>query len=93
MLRSGGRRTGTQPEVRQITDRRRKPRDLDPETGKSGGGALSLAGSLARSRLYRAALAKELKKQLAPGNRKLDELEKQNEELKKQNEHLKKQLK
>ena len=55
--------------------------------------AVSLAGSFARNRMYRAALARELKKQLAPVNKKLDELEKQNEELKKQNEQLKKQLK
>ena len=56
------------------------------------GAAVSLAGSFARNRFYRAALARELKKQLAPVNKKLDELEKQNEELKKQNEQLKKQL-
>jgi TolA-binding protein len=57
-----------------------------------GGVAVSLAGSWLRRRSYRAALAKEMKKQLAPLNKKLDELEKQNEELKKQNEELKKKL-
>lgn len=58
----------------------------------AGGFAVSLAGSWLHNRVYRAAVAKELKKQLAPVNKKLDELEKQNEELKKQNEQLKKQL-
>ncbi len=58
-----------------------------------GVAAVSLAGKWLRSRAYRAAVAKELKKQLAPLNKKLDELEKQNEELKKQNEQLRKQLK
>ena len=54
--------------------------------------ALALAGSLARRRMIRSALARELKKQLAPVNKKLDELEEQNKELKKQNEQLRKQL-
>ena len=69
-------------------------RDLKKLVGLlvGAGLAVSLAGSLARNRLYRAALARELKKQLAPVTKKLDELEKQNEELKKQNEQLKKQL-
>ena len=58
----------------------------------AGGVAVSLAGNWLRNRFYRAAVAKELKKQLAPVNKKLDELEKQNDELKKQNEQLKKQL-
>lgn len=57
-----------------------------------GGVAVSLAGNWLYNRVYRAAVAKELKKQLAPVNKKLDELEKQNEELRKQNEQLKKQL-
>ncbi len=56
------------------------------------GAALSILGSLARNRIYRAAVARELKKQLAPVNKKLDELEKQNDELKKQNQELKKKL-
>ena len=51
-----------------------------------------LLGSLGRTGVYRAAVAKELKKQLEPVNRKLDELEKQNEELKRQNEELRVQL-
>ncbi len=55
--------------------------------------ALALAGSIARRHMIRAALSKELKKQLAPVNKKLDELEEQNKELKKQNEQLRKQLK
>ena len=70
--------------------------DLDKRLGAlllGGVAAVSLAGKWLRSRAYRAAVAKELKKQLAPLNKKLDELEKQNEELKKQNEQLRKQLK
>ena len=54
--------------------------------------ALSLLGGLSRTGVYRAAVAKELKKQLEPVNRKLDELEEQNEELKRQNEELRAQL-
>ena len=59
----------------------------------AGGVAVSLLGNWLHNRAYRAAVARELKKQLAPVNRKLDELEKQNTELKKQNDQLKKQLK
>lgn len=58
----------------------------------AGGVAVTLVGNWLHNRVYRAAVARELKKQLAPVNKKLDELEKQNEELKKQNEQLKKQL-
>ena len=58
----------------------------------AGGVAVSLVGNWLHNRVYRAAVARELKKQLAPVNKKLDELERQNEELKKQNEQLKKQL-
>lgn len=52
----------------------------------AGGGVLLLgaAGSAARYEAYRLAVSRELKKQLAPLNAKLDELEKQNEELKKE---------
>ena len=51
-----------------------------------GGGALALgaAGSAARYESYRLAVSRELKKQLAPINAKLEELEKQNEELRKE---------
>lgn len=58
-----------------------------------GTAALSLTGSLIQSRLYRAALARELKRQLAPIHKKLDALEQQNKELKAQNEQLRKELK
>ena len=58
----------------------------------SGVAALSLGGTLAQARLTRAALAKELKKQLAPVNKKLDELEKQNAELQRQNAELQRRL-
>lgn len=50
----------------------------------AGGVAVSLVGNWLHNRVYRAAVARELKKQLAPVNKKLDELEKQNEDLKKQ---------
>ena len=50
----------------------------------AGGVAVSLLGNWLHNRAYRAAVARELKKQLAPVNKKLDELEKQNEDLKKQ---------
>ena len=53
---------------------------------------LGLTASAIRTRLYRRALARELKRQLAPINKKLDALEKQNKELMEQNEQLKKQL-
>lgn len=57
-----------------------------------GGAALSLLGKLTHDRRYRAAISRELEKQLEPFNKKLEELEKQNEELKRQNEQLRKQL-
>ena len=53
---------------------------------------LGLTASAIRTRLYRRALARELKRQLAPINKKLDALEKQNKELMEQNEQLKKKL-
>jgi hypothetical protein len=58
-----------------------------------GGSVLfSLIGTLSKIRMYRAAVRRELKKQLEPINRKLDELEAQNEELKRQNKELQKKL-
>lgn len=58
-----------------------------------GGAAfLSLLGTAGHERLYRAAVAKELKRQLAPVNEKLDELQAQNDELRAQNEELKRRL-
>lgn len=72
---------------------------LDPKKMKllaiavAGGAALlSLLGTIGHDRIYRAAVARELKKQLAPVNERLDALQAQNEELKQQNEELKKQL-
>ena len=59
----------------------------------SGAAALSLCGSALQARLTRAALRRELKRQLAPVNKKLDELEEQNRELRRQNEALRSQLK
>ena len=54
----------------------------------SGAAALSLGGTVLQTRLTRAAVRKELKRQLTPVNKKLEELEKQNEELRRQNEEL-----
>ena len=59
----------------------------------SGAAAISLAGSALQARMTRAALRRELKRQLAPVNKKLDELEEQNKELRRQNEELRRQLK
>ena len=59
----------------------------------SGAAAISLAGSALQARMTRTALRRELKRQLAPVNKKLDELEKQNAELQRQNDELRKQLK
>ena len=59
----------------------------------SGAAAISLAGSALQARMTRAALRRELKRQLAPVNNKLDELEEQNKELRRQNEELRRQLK
>ena len=59
----------------------------------SGAAALSLGASVIQSRITRSALRKELKRQLAPVNKKLDELEEQNKELRRQNEELRRQLK
>ncbi len=52
----------------------------------AGGGLVLLgaAGSAARYEAFRFAVSREMKKQLAPVNAKLAELEKQNEELKKE---------
>ena len=58
----------------------------------SGTAAFSALSSAGRMHAYRAAMARELRKQLDPVNKKLNELEKQNEELKQQNEKLQKQL-
>ena len=78
---------------------RRAARLLEPKNVKrlglaAAGGAVALSalGSLGRNHIYRTAVARELKKQLEPVNRKLDALEKQNEELRRQNEELQRQL-
>ncbi len=57
-----------------------------------GSVTFSILGSMSQMRMYRASMARELKKQLAPVNKKLDELEAQNEELRRQNEQLQKKL-
>lgn len=54
--------------------------------------AASAIGTASEMRMYRRAMAKELKKQLEPINRKLDELKEENEELKKQNRQLRDRL-
>ena len=72
---------------------------LEPQNVKrlgilAAGGAitLSLLSRLGSAQLYRAELSRELKKQLAPISRKLDELEAQNEALEQQNEALRRAL-
>ena len=57
-----------------------------------GSVAISVMGSISRTSMYRMAVARELKKQLEPVNKKLCELEAQNEELKRQNDQLAKAL-
>ena len=54
--------------------------------------ALSVVGTVSHDRMYQAAVARELKKQLEPIHKQLDELSAQNEELRRQNEQLQKQL-
>ncbi len=78
---------------------RRAARLLEPKNLKrlglaaAGGSVLfSALGTAGRDRIYRAAVARELKKQLEPVNKKLDALEQQNEELRRQNEELQRQL-
>ena len=58
-----------------------------------GSAGLSLMSSIGESRMVRAAVKRELKKQLEPISKKLTELEAQNAQLQKQNEQLQKQLK
>lgn len=79
---------------------RRAARYLEPKRLKFtaiavGGGValLSALVALSRGRIYQAAVAREMKKQLAPLSGKLDRLEAQNEELRQQNEELQRQLK
>ena len=57
-----------------------------------GSALLSLLGTLGHDRLYRAAVAREIKKQLDPIQKQLDELSEQNEVLIRQNEALQEQL-
>lgn len=58
----------------------------------SGTALFSLLASVGHDRVYRAAVSRELKKQLEPINRKLDALEQQNEKLLRENEELKAKL-
>ena len=78
---------------------RRVSRLLEPRNLKRlgiaalcGTATFSLLSSVSHMRAYRAAMARELKKQLDPVNKKLDALEEQNEELRRQNEQLQKEL-
>ena len=57
-----------------------------------GSALLSVVGTVSHDRIYQAAVARELKKQLEPIHKQLDELSAQNEELRRQNEQLQKQL-
>ena len=72
---------------------------IKPENLKKVGiGAIGCAAVVSmlknanQMRSYRAAMGKELKKQLEPVTEKLNELEAQNEELKRQNQELLKKL-
>ncbi len=58
----------------------------------SGAAVLGVGSSMLQARLTRAALRRELRRQLAPVNKKLDALEEQNRELRRQNEALRRQL-
>ena len=78
---------------------RRVSRLLEPKNLKRlgiaavcGTAVFSALGSISRMNATRMTMARELRKQLDPVNRKLDELQKQNEELRRQNEQLQKQL-
>ncbi len=78
---------------------RRAARLMEPKNLKrlgvavfGGTALLSLLASIGHDRVYRAMVARELKKQLEPVNRKLDVLEKQNEELLRENAELKERL-
>jgi hypothetical protein len=53
---------------------------------------VSLLGAVGKSVIYRSAVAREVKKQLEPVNRKLDELQSQNTQLLRQNRELMEKL-
>ena len=57
-----------------------------------GSAAVTVLSNIGRNEIYRAAVAKEMKKQLAPLYKRLEELEAQNEILIHQNEELKAKL-
>ena len=65
---------------------------VKPTNLKKVGIAVSMIKNANQMRSYRAAMGKELKKQLEPVSEKLSELEAQNEELKRQNQELLKKL-
>ena len=71
-----------------------EPRNLKRIAIAAVGGSalLSLVGSIGHDRIYLAAVARELKKQLEPIQKQLDELTEQNEVLIRQNEALQEQL-
>lgn len=82
-----------------ITKLQRAAKYLEPKKIKriaivalGGSAALSLIGSLGHDRIYRAAVAREMKKQLEPIRKQLDELTAQNENLIRQNELLREEL-
>lgn len=58
----------------------------------AGSAVISIAGTLGRDRVFKAAVAHEMKKQLEPIRKKLNELEAQNTVLWEQNEELKEKL-
>ena len=71
-----------------------EPKNLKRIAIAAAGGSIliSLVSSLGRDHLNRAETARELKKQLVPLQKKLDDLEAQNAVLWQQNEELKSQL-
>ncbi len=82
-----------------VTKLQRAARYLEPKRLKriaivavGGSAVLSLIGSIGHDRIYRAAVAREMKKQLEPIRKQLDELTAQNENLIRQNEMLREEL-
>ena len=82
-----------------VTKLQRAAKYLEPRKLKriaviavGGSAALSLIGSIGHDRIYRAAVAREMKTQLEPIRKQLDELTVQNENLIRQNELLREQL-
>lgn len=78
----------------QLAKKYMQPKALKLIAATAIGGSMvvTILGSIGRNKIYRAAVAKELKKQLAPLYKRLGELEAQNEILIRQNEELRSKL-